>query len=441
MNINKIYPLFLLSFGISTGLFFTGCDLTMDLPVASPGTGDFSRYMAVGSSFEAGYTSDGLTKYSQETSYPNLLAEQLRTVGIGPFRQPLLPEGNGSGMYKLMSVSTDTCNIITPVLEKTEPDQNWENNIAGTATFHNLGIPNMKTGDLNNSNISILNSYLKRVVTPGMTYFDLMDFAIAEIHPTFFTNWFGLTDAIAYSATGGGYIDNLPVSLFALTDTLLFADNYGLVLDKLQADGATGMVFTIPKILDFPFFTSVSYQAKGPDSCDHKLDVYITATNGVRKATFNPNSLYNDKILLPAGAELGRLDLKQVNGVDTLVPYGLSEYNPLLHDHALDRTEVQNCVLAIQAYNRAIRKAAAERSVPVIDTDEYFNKLKAGTAYNGVPLSTTFISGGFFGLDGIHPSDRGYALLSNFFIQKIDSIYGATIPEMDITKFKGVVFQ
>lgn len=439
MNIRYTFLSYILCF------FFVAltnsCDLEMELPEATPGTGNFARYIAVGSSFTAGYTGDGLNLDAQLNSYPNLLAQQFALVGGTDINQPYLPEGNGSGMYRLLGVTTDTCNNITPNLQKTSPDPNWENNVSSNGPFHNLGIPNLKVGDLNNGIMSILNGYLKRVVPSGTTYMELLEVTVNEIQPTYFTNWLGMTDAVGFAATGGGYTDNTPVSLFSLTDTLTFAANYEQALDLLTANNAQGMVFTIPKIFDFPFFTSVAYQAQGPDSCSHRLDIYITASNGIRKATYNANSLYNDLILLPAGAVLGRLDVKNIDGVDSLVPYGLSAANPLLHHHVLDRNEVQSCVLAINAYNRAIRKAATTHNIPVIDTNEYFTTLKKGTAYNGIPLNMTFISGGFFGLDGIHPHDRGYALLSNFFIQKIDSIHQATIPEMDISRFSGVVFQ
>ncbi len=366
----------------------------------------------------AGYTGDGLNLNAQLNSYPNLLAQQFALVGGTGMNQPYLPAGNGSGMYRLLGVTTDTCNIITPTLQKTAPDPSWENNVSNTGPFHNLGIPNMKVGDLNNGIMSILNGYLKRVVTTGTTYMELLEVTVNEIQPTFFTNWLGMTDAIGFAATGGGYSDNTPISLFELTDTLTFAANYEQAIGLLTANDAQGMVFTIPKILDFPFFTSVSYQAKGPDSCDHRLDIYITASNGIRKATYNANSLYNDLILLPAGLEMGRLDIKTIDGIDSLVPYGLHQANPLLHDHVLDRTEMQKWVLTINSYNRAIRKAATTHNIPVIDTNEYFTTLKKGTAYNGIPLNTTFISGGFFGLDGIHPHDRGYASYPTFLSKK-----------------------
>ncbi|HRI28155.1 MAG TPA: hypothetical protein PK715_08885, partial [Chitinophagales bacterium] len=344
------------------------CNLDIEQPEATPGTGNFSRYMAVGSSFTAGYTGDGLTRYGQEHSYPAFLAQQFALAGGGSFNQPLLPGGTGSGEFKLMGLSVDSCGNALPNLVKQTPNPAWETNVSAAAPFNNMGIPNIKVGDVNNAIMYLLNSYLKRVVPPGTTYLQALTGAVETIQPTYFTNWLGITDALGYAATGGGYTGNTPISLFALTDTITFANNYAQILDVLTAGGAKGMVFTIPLLTDFPFFNTVPYRAQGPDSCSHVLDIFITASNGIRKATSNPNALFNDLILLPAAQEIGRPDTLLVNGEQVIAPYGLSAANPLAHDLALDRTEAQNCVLTIRAYNRAIRAAAAARNIPVIET-------------------------------------------------------------------------
>ncbi|OWY22493.1 hypothetical protein C7N43_08805 [Sphingobacteriales bacterium UPWRP_1] len=416
------------------------CNDEIEQPDITTGTGNFASYIAVGCSFTAGTTGDGLTYYAQQTSYPNLLAGQFALAGGGAFNQPYLPQGNGSGMFVLNGLSIDSCGNAKPSLSKTQPDPAWETSVSNLAPFNNLGIPNMKVADINNGFMYLLNAYLKRTVPAGTTYLQMVTQTVQDLQPTFFTNWLGVTDALAFAATGGGYNGNTQVSLFALTDTVTFAANYQQLLNALTATGANGLAFTIPDLTKFPYFNAVAYEAQGPDSCVQRLPLYITTTSGVRKALYNPNSFYNDLILLPAGTEIGRPDTLLINGTDSIAPYGLSQANPLVQDHVLDRNEVQQCILTIKAYNRAIKTAAQNLNVPVIDTDEYFNNLRAGTAFNGIEVNTDFISGGFFGLDGIHPHDRGYALLANFFIQKVDSIYSATIPQMNIDKFSGVVF-
>jgi hypothetical protein len=48
---------------------------TGEAPVTA-GTADFSKYVALGDSFAAGYSDGALFKKGQENSYPNLLAQQ-----------------------------------------------------------------------------------------------------------------------------------------------------------------------------------------------------------------------------------------------------------------------------------------------------------------------------------------------------------------------------
>ena len=57
---------------------------TGEAPVTS-GTADFSKYVALGDSFAAGYSDGALFKKGQENSYPNLLAQQFAAAGGGVF--------------------------------------------------------------------------------------------------------------------------------------------------------------------------------------------------------------------------------------------------------------------------------------------------------------------------------------------------------------------
>ncbi len=47
-------------------------------------------------------------------------------------------------------------------------------------------------------------------------------------------------------------------------------------------------------------------------------------------------------------------------------------------------------------------------------------------------LASLQYGGGFFSLDGLHPSNTGYALIANTFIAAFDQKYGLTIPPVDV---------
>ena len=53
------------------------------------GSADFSNYVAVGASFTAGVSDNGLFIASQTNSWPNTLASQFSAAGGGDLDQPL----------------------------------------------------------------------------------------------------------------------------------------------------------------------------------------------------------------------------------------------------------------------------------------------------------------------------------------------------------------
>ena len=94
----------------------------------------------------------------------------------------------------------------------------------------------------------------------------------------------------------------------------------------------------------------------------------------------------------------------------------------------------------VTLFNNIIKEEALARTIPVADMYTFLNNIKDGAVYDGVAVSSAFISGGAFSLDGIHPTDRGYAIVANEFIRTINEAYGASVPLVDVTKFKGVTF-
>ena len=87
--------------GAAAALLLTACAPGQDAPAPIAGV-DVSYYVAVGDSYTAGLSAGGLTRASQEYSYPNLLARQLRLVAPNvPFTQPLLEAGSGTGYLAL----------------------------------------------------------------------------------------------------------------------------------------------------------------------------------------------------------------------------------------------------------------------------------------------------------------------------------------------------
>jgi lysophospholipase L1-like esterase len=60
----------------------------------------------------------------------------------------------------------------------------------------------------------------------------------------------------------------------------------------------------------------------------------------------------------------------------------------------------------------------------------------SGVTMNSFTLKATFVTGGMFSLDGVHPSPRGYAFIANKFIQAINAKYGSNLKGVDIGNYQ-----
>jgi lysophospholipase L1-like esterase len=60
----------------------------------------------------------------------------------------------------------------------------------------------------------------------------------------------------------------------------------------------------------------------------------------------------------------------------------------------------------------------------------------SGITANGFTLKSTYVTGGAFSLDGVHPSPRGYALIANEFIKAINAKYGSNLKGVDLGNYR-----
>lgn len=264
---------------------------TEPLPELTAGNADFSNYVALGASFTAGFTDNGLFIAAQENSFPNTLAKQFALVGGGDFVQPLMNDNfgglaiagtriadprlvfGGAGPVPLESV-------IGPVTVSTDIAAN---NPSGP--FNNLGVPGAKSfhfvapgyGNIANFPFAA-NPYAVRMTggTPDAT---LAELAAAQ-GPSFFTlSEFGGNDVLGY-ATSGGDGSN------PITDTATFDFTLNATLDALTANGAQGAIGNVPNITSLSYFTTVPHNPLDPSNPDvgnqiPTLNSLFGALNGV----------------------------------------------------------------------------------------------------------------------------------------------------------------
>lgn len=237
------------------------------------GDADFTTYVAVGNSLTAGYMDGTVSRVGQTYSFPNLLAQQFALVGGGAFTQPSYAEdvNNLGGIQGL----TGTRLVINASVGGVQP-------IAGTPTitltpqataYNNMGVPGAKSFHLTFPGYGALNPYFTRHATsPTAT---VLGDAMSKV-PTFFTNWIGANDVLAYATSGGAQADgvtpaadhnstgNMNPATYGMNDITnsnVFASVYSTIVTTLTSGGAKGVVATVPSVTSIPYFTTVKYNA------------------------------------------------------------------------------------------------------------------------------------------------------------------------------------
>ena len=81
----------------------------------------------------------------------------------------------------------------------------------------------------------------------------------------------------------------------------------------------------------------------------------------------------------------------------------------------------------------------------MVDINTIFNQFRAadftgGTVINGLTFKTTYVFGGLFSLDGVHPSNQAHGIVANEFIKVINTKYGAKIPLVDVAAIPGSIY-
>lgn len=265
-----------------------------EVPV-TPGSAVFTKYVALGDSFAAGYSDNALFKKGQENGYPNILAQQFAAAGGGNFTIPYMNDNKG-GLLLGGNIIAGTRLYFTPqrtaVPVPGTPTTEVTTHLTGT--FNNMGVPGAKSYHLlapNYGNVAgvatgAANPYFARFAsTPSTTV--LAD-AVAQA-PTFFSLFIGGNDVLSYALSGGigkdqtGNMNPATYGSNDITDPTVFASAYSSLVTALTANGAKGVVANLPYITALPHFTTVPYNPLTPQLLGSKLQLLNTQLYGPLK--------------------------------------------------------------------------------------------------------------------------------------------------------------
>lgn len=431
-------------------LLATGCD--PDAPDSSDAltapTVDevFANYAAIGNSLTAGFMDGGLMYAGQMSSFPRLIAGQLglaNAPGDMEFSQPWInppgiastsaPPGQVAGVYYLTGTGglgvlgyTDLTAVQTDLLAA----------VSQPTPYHNLGVPGAALYDVLNAyssttcgsyvNFESANPYFDFVnraslfgnitvpataVSPAYQSASMFGQCVAK-GPSLATVWIGNNDVLG-GATSGTVIDGVTV-----TDAATFDGMYKQMLTTfagglLARTGwpATIAVANIPDIEDIPYFWPVAvFNATLPEALG---------------GSWPPGFEEDDVALVrfPVANWLATAD-----PATDLIPAG----------YTLTAAEVQIVQDNVAAYNTTIEEAVGMVNAlglaqcGLVDTNALMAGLPAGQKTHLLLLlgqgytPTEAAATTLFSLDGIHPNNRGYAVVADEFLEKIGEMTGQT---------------
>jgi lysophospholipase L1-like esterase len=378
-----------------------------DKGAAKPDKGEvaLSRLVVIGDSLSAGFQNFSLFTGSnggQTFGFASLIAQQaavnltlptISSPGIPP--ELMLNSGQivrAAGLGSRTNPSMQATNLSVPgftvadVLAHPYPGNPSATNVIDLLSDTVLGTPqgHLPCGPIPTSLLSAvpLPASISSLIPSGSPAFVSEAACAARLVPTTVIVSIGSNDVLQALTLG-----NAP------TDPAVFATNYGYLLDVLSITGANIIVSNVPDVTALPFVVNASTFLQ---QCGTSIPA--------------PYSYVVPNLGAPA--------------------FNVCEYNV-----PLTAAQISGLQALVVAYNQAITaQVAAFRahggSATIVDINGLLKNLSAnGITIDSKHLTTAFL-GGLFSLDGIHPTNTGYAILANAYIDAINSALGTNIKDV-----------
>ena len=442
---------------IATVLAFAVMLTGSALMAQNTGSADFTSYVALGDSLTAGFSNNSLIYTHQATSPGRLL--HIQAGADGTFEQPYVePPGLWPELY-LYSLNDPL--LIAPTLypELVWPDWNFDLAEPAPGSFpnfylgqplaylpyDNLGIPGMGVteadsvtcdglrGDLGESPFycTILRNPECEPVfddpangtcgAPTAGSRTALEQALT-LQPTFMTVWLGSADVL------GAVISGVVVESVTITPQPVFTAAYSDIIEQISGTGAQMAIANVPDATNTPWATAIPPFLVDPVTGEPVYDsgtgelVFLLGTTG---ADVQRSLTLADRVILPASALLSDGDGIPViyGGNGTFLP----------DDVILDVDELETIQTRIDAFNAVIATEAQDAGAALVDAYSRMNEIiDDGVLLGGLLFTDDFLTGGLFGYDGIHPTNLGYGIVTQWFVDAINRTYGGSIPPVDL---------
>jgi len=395
--------------------------------------------------------------------------------------------GPSPKIYAGMAPTTDITNVLSG------PFNNM--GVPGAKSFH-LATPNY--GNVSGVPVGTANPYFVRFASSTSSTI-LADAAAQNpsFFSLFIGNndvlSFATSGGVGVDQTG-----NLDPSTYGkedITDPQLFDIIYSQIVTAMVGTGAGGVLLNIPDVTTIPYFTTIPNNAlvldatkaasltgffravagiftqkammggatmeqaqalaaqyaitfnEGPNR--FLIDVPVSQTNplGFRQMTqqellvltIDQGALaqgYGSVVLTPEVMEV--LGILQAEGQPTQAQAQLviDAVSGIDDKDVLDNQEIQAVAVATTSYNATIKRLAEEKNLAFVDVNAFLTQVaNGGIPFDEGTLTSVFVTGGAFSLDGVHPTPRGYAAIANLVLDAVNQTYSSTVPKVNVGNY------
>ncbi len=378
---------------------------------------DLSKMVFLGDSLTAGYQNFSLLDSQQVNGYAALLAGQAGT----PIVMPLMASPGVPNVLQLVSPGPPP--VIAPAPGATPPLPR----LNPTSTLTDFAVPGMylkellthrpdfpppaqPPSDLVQGLTNLILGFPSPYILQGVPQTQVEQAVAAE--PTTIVLWAGNNDVLFPELFGPG--------IFPITPIGDFQQSYDQVLDALSATGARLVVANIPDVTLIPYLTPATKLAQSS-----QVPIgYLTGALGIQAGdSLRPSAL-------PIAAAI--LSGSMPGPLPATCPPPIPGFPPIACIMTAD--EILQTRLTVAAYNAIIADSAFHHNAAVVDIFSLVNSV----AFNGVQISGRRINldflNGFVSLDGMHPTNTGYAIIANEFIKTMNRQMAAGIPPVSVER-------
>jgi lysophospholipase L1-like esterase len=270
--------------------------------------------------------------------------------------------------------------------------------------------------------------------------------AALSLHPSLTLVWLGNNDLLHFAFSGGTFtgVDTTAAQVQA---------DMTQIITSLQHAGSNVVVANLPNVIQIPFFFSMAIPAgtaqQVAQQCSLQNYLWCVLVNSFGQTPPNAAAVVGG---IAAQYNLGTTGYLTLSGfldeaqaafnypsvnLDTLAASGNGNGSNYVTPTLAAAIQTENTAL-----NTGINAAIAATGAVKVDVQTAFQDIATGNAADpyaaqalsvnpGVCCSLAWF-GGLSSFDSIHPSNTGYALLANMFIDAINTKYGTSIPDINI---------